>query len=70
LLTLNVPIRIGKRTPRGTCTPGWEPLVYHDRNSEYKQAKSHAIFYIKLSQVVELKVPFQLLILVHEKRSC
>ena len=25
LLTLNVPLRIGKCTPRGTCTPGWEP---------------------------------------------
>jgi len=26
LLTLNVPLQIGKCTPRGTCTPGWEPL--------------------------------------------
>jgi len=26
LLTLNVPLWIGKRTPGGTCTPGWEPL--------------------------------------------
>jgi len=27
LLTLNVPLEIGKCTPRGTCTPGWETLV-------------------------------------------
>jgi len=26
LLTLNVPLRIDKCTPGGTCTPGWEPL--------------------------------------------
>jgi len=26
LISLNVPLRIGKRTPGGTCTPGWEPL--------------------------------------------
>jgi len=26
LLTLNVPLRIGKCTTRGPCTPGWEPL--------------------------------------------
>jgi len=26
LITLNEPLRIGKRTPGGTCTPGWEPL--------------------------------------------
>jgi len=26
-ITLNVPIRIGKCTSGGTCTPGWEPLV-------------------------------------------
>jgi len=26
LLTLNVRLRIGKCTPRGTCTPGWGPL--------------------------------------------
>jgi len=30
LLTLNVPLQIGKCTPRGTCTPGWEPLRYVD----------------------------------------
>ena len=28
LLTLNVPLRIGKYTLRGTCTPSWEPLLY------------------------------------------
>jgi len=28
LLTLNAPIQIGKCTPRGTCIPGWEPLLY------------------------------------------
>jgi len=28
LLTLNVPLRIGKCTLWGTCTPGWEPLLY------------------------------------------
>jgi len=28
LLTLNVPLQIGKSTPGGTCTPGWEPLDY------------------------------------------
>jgi len=27
LLTLNVPLQIGKCTPRGTCTPGCEPLL-------------------------------------------
>jgi len=27
LPTLNVPLQIGKCTCRGTCTPGWEPLV-------------------------------------------
>jgi len=27
LLTLNVPLQIGKRTPRVTRTPGWEPLL-------------------------------------------
>jgi len=27
LLALNVPLQIGKCTPRGTCTPGWEPLL-------------------------------------------
>jgi len=26
LLTLNVPLRIGKYTPGGTYTPGWEPV--------------------------------------------
>jgi len=26
LLTLNLPLRIGKCTTRGPCTPGWEPL--------------------------------------------
>jgi len=26
LLTLNVPLQIGKCTPTGTCTPVWEPL--------------------------------------------
>jgi len=25
LLTLNVPLQIGKYTFRGTCTPGWGP---------------------------------------------
>jgi len=28
LTTLNVPLRIGKCTPGGTCTPGWETLCY------------------------------------------
>jgi len=28
LLTLNVPLWIGKCTPRGTCIPGWEPVLY------------------------------------------
>jgi len=28
LLTLNVPLQVGKCTPGGTCTPGWEPLYY------------------------------------------
>jgi len=28
LPNLNVPLQIGKCTPGGTCTPGWEPLVY------------------------------------------
>jgi len=28
LLTLNVPLQISKCTPRGTCTPVWEYLVY------------------------------------------
>jgi len=27
LITLNVPLRIGKCTPVGKCTPGLEPLV-------------------------------------------
>jgi len=27
LLTSNVPLQIGKCTPRGTCTPGWESLT-------------------------------------------
>ena len=27
LITLNVPLRIGKCTPGGTCTPSWEPLL-------------------------------------------
>jgi len=27
LLTLNVPLQIGKYTPRGARTPGWEPLM-------------------------------------------
>jgi len=26
LITLNVPLQIGRCTPEGTCTPGWEPL--------------------------------------------
>jgi len=26
LLTLNVPLQIGKCSPRGTRTPGWESL--------------------------------------------
>jgi len=30
LLALNVPLRIGKCTPGGTCTPGWEPLIYNN----------------------------------------
>jgi len=33
LLTLNVPYQIGKCTPRGTCTPVWEPLIYSHRRS-------------------------------------
>jgi len=28
LITLNEPLQIGKCTPGGTCTPGWEPLIY------------------------------------------
>jgi len=28
LLTLNVPLPIGKYTCGGTCTTGWEPQVY------------------------------------------
>jgi len=28
LLTLNVPLQIGKCTTRGTCTPVWEPLSH------------------------------------------
>jgi len=28
LITLNVPLRIGKCSPGGTDTPGWEPLYY------------------------------------------
>jgi len=32
LLTSNAPLRTGKCTPRGTCTPGWEPLVYKYRS--------------------------------------
>ena len=27
LQTLNVPLQIGKCTPEGTCTPGWESLL-------------------------------------------
>jgi len=27
LLTLNLPLQIGKWTPRGICTPVWEPLI-------------------------------------------
>jgi len=30
LQTLNVPLRKGKCTLGGTCTPGWEPLGYTD----------------------------------------
>ena len=26
LLILDVPLQISRWTPRGTCTPGWEPL--------------------------------------------
>jgi len=26
LLSLNVPLTMGKCTPKGTCTPLWEPL--------------------------------------------
>jgi len=29
LLTSNVPFQIGKSTPRGTCIPGCEPLVWY-----------------------------------------
>ena len=29
LLTSNVPFQIGKPTPRGTCIPGYEPLVWY-----------------------------------------
>ena len=32
LPTLNVPLQIGKCTCRGTCTPGWEPLVQEHAN--------------------------------------
>jgi len=28
LITLNVSLRIGKCTPGGTCSTGWEPVVY------------------------------------------
>jgi len=28
LLTLNIPVQIGKGTARGTCNPGWETLYY------------------------------------------
>jgi len=28
LLTSNVPLQIGKCIPGGTCTPGWESLLY------------------------------------------
>ena len=28
LLTLHVPLQIGKCTPKGACTSGWEPLLY------------------------------------------
>ena len=28
LITFYVPLRIGKCTPGGICTPGWEPLYY------------------------------------------
>ena len=31
LITLNVPLQIGKCTPGGICTPGWEPLFYINR---------------------------------------
>jgi len=37
LLTLNVPLRIGKCTPRGTCTPGWETLIYRKFASSWLQ---------------------------------
>jgi len=30
LKALNVPLRIGKCTPVGTGTPGWEPLLWED----------------------------------------
>jgi len=28
LLTLNVPLQIGKCIPRSACTPRWEHLIY------------------------------------------
>jgi len=36
LLTLNVPLQKGKCRPttRGTCTPGWEPLIYSSSSSK------------------------------------
>jgi len=30
VLTLNVPLWIGKCTPKGTCTPLWASLVYNN----------------------------------------
>jgi len=31
LITLNVPLRIGKCIPGDTCTPGWEPVLVGHR---------------------------------------
>jgi len=42
LLTLNVPLQIGKCTPGGTCTPGWEPLSLTNK-SVIKALRRHYV---------------------------
>jgi len=33
--TIYVPLDIGKCTPRGACTPGWEPLLLRNPFASY-----------------------------------
>jgi len=56
LLTLNVPLQIDKCTPKGTCTPSREPIVWKNQQGLHRHPRLGGPITIKWEALVEKDV--------------